>query len=62
MNLISTYCWESNGDTHGVDNDLFNPWQFGGIPGRDVIAPIFFEELQWEIRLSFGQHAYLRYL
>jgi hypothetical protein len=24
---------------HGINNELFNHWQFGGLPGRDAIPP-----------------------
>ncbi|KAG7374543.1 hypothetical protein IV203_013638 [Nitzschia inconspicua] len=37
---------------HCIDNNLLNPWQFGGLPGRDATrstTPVFLEELQWEI-------------
>ena len=34
---------------HCIDNHLLNPWQFGGLPGRDAMTPVFLEELQWEI-------------
>ncbi|KAG7361856.1 reverse transcriptase RNA-dependent DNA polymerase [Nitzschia inconspicua] len=34
---------------HCIDSNLLNPWQFGGLPGRDATTPVFLEELQWEI-------------
>jgi hypothetical protein len=33
---------------HCIDNALLNPGQFGGIPGKDAMTPVFLEELQWE--------------
>jgi hypothetical protein len=27
---------------------MLHPGQFGGLPGRDAMTPIFLEELQWE--------------
>ena len=33
---------------HCIDNAMLNPGQFGGLPGRDAMTPIFLEELQWE--------------
>ncbi|KAG7367961.1 hypothetical protein IV203_030704 [Nitzschia inconspicua] len=34
---------------HCINNNLLNPWQFGGLPGRDATTPVFLEELRWEI-------------
>ncbi|KAG7358422.1 reverse transcriptase RNA-dependent DNA polymerase [Nitzschia inconspicua] len=34
---------------HCINTNLLNPWQFGGLPGRDATTPVFLEELQWEI-------------
>jgi exonuclease III len=34
---------------HGIDNHLFSPWQFGGLPGRDALTPVFLEDIQLEI-------------
>ena len=34
---------------HAVDNDLLHPSQYGGIPGRDSITPVFINEMQYEI-------------
>jgi hypothetical protein len=33
---------------HCIDNSLLNVGQFGGLPGRDAMTPVFLEELQWE--------------
>ena len=34
---------------HTVDNNLLHPSQYGGIPGRDSITPVFITEMQYEI-------------
>ena len=33
---------------HCIDHSLLNVGQFGGLPGRDAMTPVFLEELQWE--------------
>ena len=34
---------------HAVDNKLLHNSQYGGIPGRDSITPVFITEMQYEI-------------
>jgi ribonuclease HI len=47
LNLLLGVKWRSL-IHHCVDNSLLNPGQFGGLPGRDAMTPVFLEELQWE--------------
>jgi hypothetical protein len=47
LNLLLGVKWRSL-IHHCIDNSLLNPGQFGGLPGRDAMTPIFLEELQWE--------------
>jgi hypothetical protein len=47
LNLLLGVKWRSL--THYcIDNSLLHPVQFGGLPGRDEMTPVFLEELQWE--------------
>ena len=47
LNLLLGTKWR-NLVHHAIDNNLFNPYQFGGLPGRDAHSPAFLEVLQWE--------------
>lgn len=47
LNLILGVKWRKLVH-HGIDQHLFSPWQFGGLPGRDALTPAFLEEIQWE--------------
>jgi hypothetical protein len=48
LNLILGVKWRAL-THHGIDNHLFSPWQFGGLPGRDALTPVFLEDIQLEI-------------
>jgi hypothetical protein len=39
LNLIWGVNWQAL-THHGIDNHLFSPWQFGGLPGQDTLTPI----------------------
>jgi len=45
LNLILGVKWRAL-THHGIDNHLFSPWQFGGLPGRDALTPVFLEQFQ----------------
>ena len=47
LNLLLGVKWRSLVH-HCIDNSLLNVGQFGGLPGRDAMTPVFLEELQWE--------------
>jgi hypothetical protein len=47
LNLLLGVKWRSL-IHHCTDNSLLNAGQFGGLPGRDAMTPVFLEELQWE--------------
>jgi hypothetical protein len=34
---------------HPLDNDTLHPSQYGGLPGRESLIPVFIEEMQNEI-------------
>jgi hypothetical protein len=48
MNLILGVKWRAL-THHGIDNHLFSPWQFDGLPGHDALTPVFLEDIQLEI-------------
>jgi hypothetical protein len=48
LNLLLGVKWRSL-IHHCTDHSLLNSGQFGGLPGRDAMTPIFLEEFQWEI-------------
>jgi hypothetical protein len=48
LNLILGVKWRAL-NHHGIDSHLFSPWQFGGLPGRDALTPVFLEDIQLEI-------------
>jgi hypothetical protein len=45
LNLILGVKWRAL-THHGIDNNLFSPWQFGGLPGRDAPIPVFLEDIR----------------
>jgi hypothetical protein len=49
LNLLLGVRWRSL-IHHCTDHSLLNSGQFGGLPVRYAMTPIFLEELQWETR------------
>jgi hypothetical protein len=47
LNLILGVKWRAL-THHGIDNHLFSPWQFGGLPGRDALSPVFLKTSSWK--------------
>jgi hypothetical protein len=47
LNLILGVKWRAI-THHSIDNHLFNPWQFGGLPGQDTLTPIFLKTFSWK--------------
>jgi hypothetical protein len=47
LNLLLGVKWRSL-THHCIDNALLNRGEFGGLPGKDAMTPVFLEELQWE--------------
>jgi hypothetical protein len=47
-NLLLGFKWRTL-ITHNLPLNTLHPCQFGGLTGRDSIAPTFIEEMQYEI-------------
>jgi hypothetical protein len=48
FNLLLGVKWR-NIIHHSLDNDTLHPSQYGGLPGRESLIPVFIEEMQNEI-------------